>query len=81
MFGYHRYLEIYNEEIRDLLSKSPKEKLELKESSDTGTYVKDLSKSARPAAWTRILTTLEGTRLTQLRIIPNKPNGTDTGTP
>jgi len=38
------YLEIYNEEIRDLLSKSPKEKLELKESSDTGTYVKDLSK-------------------------------------
>jgi len=29
-------LEIYNEEIRDLLSKKPKNKLELKEKPDTG---------------------------------------------
>lgn len=37
------YLEIYNEEIRDLLSKSPKDKLELKEHKDTGVYVKGLN--------------------------------------
>jgi kinesin family protein 3/17 len=36
-------LEIYNEEIRDLLSKNPKNKLELHEKPDTGVYVKDLS--------------------------------------
>lgn len=36
------YLEIYNEEIRDLLSKSGSQKLELKD-KDTGVYVKDLS--------------------------------------
>lgn len=37
------YLEIYNEEVRDLLSKNPKNKLELKEKPDSGVYVKDLS--------------------------------------
>ena len=37
------YLEIYNEEIRDLLAKDPKNKLELKESVDSGVYVKDLT--------------------------------------
>jgi Kinesin motor domain len=37
------YLEIYNEEIRDLLSKDPKNSLELKENLDTGVYVKDLT--------------------------------------
>ena len=37
------YLEIYNEEIRDLLQKDFKKKLELKESADQGVYVKDLS--------------------------------------
>lgn len=37
------YLEIYNEEIRDLLSKDPKNKLELKENIETGVYVKDLT--------------------------------------
>lgn len=37
------YLEIYNEEIRDLLSKNPKNKLELHEKPETGVYVKDLS--------------------------------------
>ena len=37
------YLEIYNEDIRDLLSKDPKNKLEMKENIDTGVYVKDLS--------------------------------------
>ena len=36
------YLEIYNEEIRDLLSKKGQNKLELKD-KDTGVYVKDLS--------------------------------------
>jgi len=37
------YLEIYNEEIRDLLSKDPKNNLELKENIETGVYVKDLT--------------------------------------
>ena len=37
------YLEIYNEEIRDLLSKTPKEKLDLRDRPDSGVYVKDLS--------------------------------------
>jgi len=37
------YLEIYNEEIRDLLSKDPKNSLELKENIDSGVYVKDLT--------------------------------------
>ena len=37
------YLEIYNEEVRDLLSKNPKNRLELHEKPDTGVYVKDLS--------------------------------------
>lgn len=36
------YLEIYQEEIRDLLSKDENSKLELKERPDTGVYVKDL---------------------------------------
>lgn len=37
------YLEIYNEEIRDLLSKNPKERCELKDHPTSGVYVKDLS--------------------------------------
>ena len=37
------YLEIYNEEIRDLLSKNTQNRLELKESPDTGVYVRDLT--------------------------------------
>mmetsp|Transcript_108639 Transcript_108639/g.212859 ORF Transcript_108639/g.212859 Transcript_108639/m.212859 type:complete len:733 (-) Transcript_108639:308-2506(-) len=37
------YLEIYNEEIRDLLSKNPKQKLDLKDHPDGGVFVKDLS--------------------------------------
>mmetsp|Transcript_40600 Transcript_40600/g.128037 ORF Transcript_40600/g.128037 Transcript_40600/m.128037 type:complete len:750 (-) Transcript_40600:234-2483(-) len=37
------YLEIYNEEVRDLLSKDPKNKLELKEDVERGVYVKDLT--------------------------------------
>ena len=37
------YLEIYNEEIRDLLGKDPKNKLDLKENIDSGVYVKDLT--------------------------------------
>ena len=34
------YLEIYQEEIRDLLSKDHKKRLELRERPDTGIYVK-----------------------------------------
>ncbi|NXL63487.1 KIF3B protein, partial [Chordeiles acutipennis] len=37
------YLEIYQEEIRDLLLKDQSKRLELKERPDTGVYVKDLS--------------------------------------
>nr|XP_057912461.1 kinesin-like protein KIF3B [Doryrhamphus excisus] len=37
------YLEIYQEEIRDLLRKDNNQKLELKENPDYGVYVKDLS--------------------------------------
>ena len=44
------YLEIYNEEIRDLLSKNPKNKLELKENPDSGVYVKSLSFFAAKSA-------------------------------
>ena len=36
------YLEIYNEEIRDLLSKNANQRLDLKE-KDNNVYVKDLS--------------------------------------
>lgn len=37
------YLEIYQEEIRDLLAKDQSKRYELKERPDTGIYVKDLS--------------------------------------
>ncbi|XP_061422095.1 kinesin-like protein KIF17 isoform X2 [Lethenteron reissneri] len=37
------YLEIYNEEIRDLLGKDTKQRLELKEHPERGVYVRDLS--------------------------------------
>ena len=37
------YLEIYQEEIRDLISKDQSHRLELKERPDTGVYVRDLS--------------------------------------
>ncbi|XP_055957716.1 kinesin-like protein KIF3B [Patella vulgata] len=37
------YLEIYQEDIRDLLSKDQSKRLDLKERPDTGIYVKDLS--------------------------------------
>ncbi|KAM9299538.1 kinesin-like protein KIF17 [Gastrophryne carolinensis] len=37
------YLEIYNEEIRDLLGEDTKQRLELKEHPDRGVYVKGLS--------------------------------------
>lgn len=36
------YLEIYNEEIRDLLSKNPQARLDLKEHPERGVYVIDL---------------------------------------
>ena len=36
------YLEIYQEEVRDLLGKNPQQRLELKESVDRGVYVKGL---------------------------------------
>ena len=37
------YLEIYMEDVRDLLSKDQSKSLDLKERPDTGVYVKDLS--------------------------------------
>eukprot|EP00793_Prasinoderma_coloniale_P000109 PRCOL_00005617-RA len=37
------FLEIYNEEIRDLLGKNSQARLEVKESVDAGVYVKDLT--------------------------------------
>jgi hypothetical protein len=37
------FLEIYNEEVKDLLSNKGQNKLELKEKPDSGVYVKDLS--------------------------------------
>ncbi|XP_051803774.1 kinesin-like protein KIF17 isoform X2 [Acanthochromis polyacanthus] len=37
------YLEIYNEEIRDLLGSNTKQRLELKEHPERGVYVRDLS--------------------------------------
>ena len=37
------YLELYNEDVRDLLSKEPLKKLEVRERADIGVYVKDLS--------------------------------------
>jgi len=39
------YMELYKEDIRDLLSANPKAKLELREKTDTGVYVKDLISS------------------------------------
>jgi len=36
------FLELYNEEIRDLLANNPKNKLELREKPDVGVYVQDL---------------------------------------
>jgi len=36
-------MEIYNEEVRDLLSKNPKNRLDLHEDPDKGVYVKELS--------------------------------------
>ena len=37
------YLEIYNEDVRDLLSKQTTNKLELKETPESGVYVKDIT--------------------------------------
>ena len=37
------YLEIYNEEVRDLLGRDVKKKLDLHEHPDRGVYVQDLS--------------------------------------
>nr|AEG74528.1 kinesin-2 motor subunit FLA8 [Dunaliella salina] len=37
------FLEIYNEEVRDLLSKDPKNKLDVKEHKESGVYVKGLN--------------------------------------
>ncbi|CAG5134639.1 unnamed protein product, partial [Candidula unifasciata] len=37
------YLEIYNEEVRDLLGKDQQQRLEVKERPDVGVYVRDLS--------------------------------------
>ena len=36
------YLEIYQEEVRDLLSKNPNQRLDVKETPDKGVFVKGL---------------------------------------
>lgn len=36
------FLELYNEEVRDLLASNPKNKLDLREKPEVGVYVKDL---------------------------------------
>ena len=58
------YLEIYNEEIRDLLAKDPNKKLELKESVDRGVYVKDLMQFVvkGPAEMNSVLQVRQGGR-------------------
>uniref|UniRef100_A0A3P9IXF4 Kinesin-like protein KIF3A n=1 Tax=Oryzias latipes TaxID=8090 RepID=A0A3P9IXF4_ORYLA len=40
------YLEIYNEEVRDLLGKDQMQRLEVKERPDIGVYIKDLTSYA-----------------------------------
>lgn len=40
------FMEIYNEEVRDLLGHDQKARLELKERPDIGVYVKDLTSYA-----------------------------------
>ncbi|KAL3670400.1 hypothetical protein V7S43_004719 [Phytophthora oleae] len=47
---YASYLEIYNEEVRDLLASDPKNRLELKETVDAGVFVKDLTSRQVAAA-------------------------------
>ena len=37
------FIEIYNEEVRDLLGKDPKGRLDLKETPEKGVFIKDLS--------------------------------------
>lgn len=37
------FIEIYNEEIHDLLGKNIKAKMDLKESPDKGVFIKDLT--------------------------------------
>ena len=53
------YLEIYNEEVRDLLGKDVKKKLDLKEHPEKGVYVQGLSmhKVHNPRDLERVMTT------------------------
>eukprot|EP01017_Pseudomicrothorax_dubius_P050722 TRINITY_DN9646_c0_g1_i3.p1 TRINITY_DN9646_c0_g1~~TRINITY_DN9646_c0_g1_i3.p1 ORF type:complete len:537 (-),score=149.90 TRINITY_DN9646_c0_g1_i3:26-1636(-) len=39
------FIEIYNEEIHDLLSRDPRARMELKEAQDKGVFIKDLTMS------------------------------------
>lgn len=48
------YLEIYNEDVRDLLSKNAQNKLDLKETPESGVYVKDLTSCAHPPRLRRL---------------------------
>ena len=40
------FIELYNQEIRDLLNPSNKQKLQLRESPEQGIFIKDLKKIA-----------------------------------
>lgn len=59
-------MEIYNEQIRDLLSSNPKNRKELKENPDTGVYVKDLSTFVinKPAELLKLLESGKNNRAT-----------------
>jgi hypothetical protein len=70
------YLEIYNEDVRDLLSKNAQNKLDLKETPESGVYVKDLTsyvvKTVRgcPTALTRAPLASEPRGLQELPLGP-----------
>ena len=64
------FLEIYNEEVRDLLSKNPKNKLDLKERKDQGVYVKGLNSFVVKSV-AEITSVLEVSRLSSR--IPSSP--------
>mmetsp|Transcript_27304 Transcript_27304/g.49100 ORF Transcript_27304/g.49100 Transcript_27304/m.49100 type:complete len:735 (-) Transcript_27304:187-2391(-) len=61
------FLEIYNEEIHDLLSKDRNNKLELKENPDSGVYVKDLN--------TFVVKTIEEMQKTMTAGLKNRHTG------
>ena len=62
------YLEIYNEEIRDLLAVNSKQKLDLKENPDRGVYVKSLSHHQVSSGWFSLESRSPTSRNSQLHL-------------